>query len=97
MQPTESPALKRQSSGYPLKYNGRVPKRIRMNETVQSEVFVFTRSKEDAELIAIRGREYDAWVNSHGAVAAICDNGKLLGVKPLEFEVVEWHETELIS
>jgi hypothetical protein len=31
-------------------------------------------------------------VNSHGAVAGWCDNGEKLGVKPGEFDVVEWHE-----
>jgi hypothetical protein len=27
----------------------------------------------------------------HGAVAAICRNGEKLGIKPAEFDVVEWH------
>ena len=37
---------------------------------------------------------YDCWVNIHGAVAGWCDNGEKLGVKPGEFDVVEWHETK---
>lgn len=34
---------------------------------------------------------YECWANSHGAVAGICANGFKLGVKPDEFEVVEWY------
>jgi hypothetical protein len=37
---------------------------------------------------------YACWVSIHGAVAGWCDNGERLGVKPGEFDVVEWHETK---
>jgi hypothetical protein len=40
--------------------------------------------------IAVKGEEYDAWVNRNGAVSAILPNGELLGLKPDEFEVTEW-------
>lgn len=42
--------------------------------------------------VALNADIYEAWTNSHGAVCAICANGELLGLKPHEFEVVEWHE-----
>ena len=31
-------------------------------------------------------------VNSHGAISARLSNGKNLGLKPYEFEIIEWHE-----
>lgn len=36
-------------------------------------------------------------VNSHGAVSVILPNEQRLGVKPYEFEVIEWHSPRTIS
>lgn len=43
-------------------------------------------------LLCIQGNEYYVWVNSYGAVSAILPNGEQLGLKPDEFEVIEWHQ-----
>jgi hypothetical protein len=43
-------------------------------------------------LVAVRGEEYEAWTNSHGAVCAVFSDGERLGVKPYEFEVIEWQD-----
>ncbi len=80
-----SPALLSRSELYPAAWRGRVPKRIRMMKTVRSDFPCISR------LIAPKGGEYNAWVNSHGAVAAVLPIGEMLGVRPYEFEVIEWH------
>jgi hypothetical protein len=87
----DSPALKSQSDGYPASWYGKVPKRVKMAKTVTSDLPFGPRHR--AEI----GKEYDCWVNSHGAVAAILisgDRSDLLGVKLYEFEVIEWHDKE---
>jgi hypothetical protein len=83
----DSPALKSQSENYPASWRGKVPSRICMENTVRSEI-PFDR------LCAIEGQEYDAYVNSHGALCAIFDDGEMLGLKPHEFTVVAWHEVQ---
>ena len=80
-------ALTFQSKHYPPAWHGKVPKRIRMATTIRPDFGL-----GPAGTIAVRGEEYEAWTNSHGAVCAICENGYRLGVKPYEFEVIEWHE-----
>lgn len=47
-------------------------------------------SVRSSEMLA-RLEEYECWTNSHGAVSGICANGRQLGVKPDEFEVVAWY------
>ena len=44
---------------------------------------------------AVAGEIYEAWTNSHGAVSAILPDGHL-GVKPDEFEIVEWSSPEAV-
>jgi hypothetical protein len=80
-----SPALESKSEHYPAEYLGRVPKRVRMLRTVRSE-WPFSAHRG-----AYKGDEYDADVNRHGAVSVYVEDGGLLGVKPGEFEVIEWH------
>lgn len=80
-----SPALTYQSDSYPASWHGKVPKRIKMAKTITSD-FPFP-----PVLRALKDDVCDCWVNSHGAVAAILCDGQRLGVKPYEFEVIEWH------
>lgn len=81
------PAMKWISDDYPARFNRRVPKVIRMLKTVESDVLWV---KEYNGLVAEIQMLYPAWTNSYGAVAAVLDDGRKLGVKPDEFEVVEW-------
>lgn len=74
------------SSAYPARFEGKVPLKIRMNKTVNSS-FVFLEKK----LKAFYSQEYYCHVNSFGAVSAILEDGEKLGVKPDEFQVIEWH------
>jgi hypothetical protein len=60
-----------------------------MVKTVRSDVLL--RVCAGGSLVAFRHHDYDAWVNQHGAVAAILSGGEL-GLKPDEFEVIEWHD-----
>lgn len=86
----ESPALTSQSKYYPASWYGKVPKRVRMAVSVRPD-FPFLLDKDKKNMIAQKGMEYDAYVNSNGAVAAILPEG-LLGLKPYEFEIIEWHK-----
>jgi hypothetical protein len=85
----DCPALHARLKGYP--FGDRIPSKIKMRRTVISDFPMFLRPGE-AALLAIGSETYDAWTNSYGAVAAVMPNGKTLGVKPDEFEVVEWFD-----
>lgn len=90
--PFDSPALAFRARGYP--FGDRVPYRVRMLKNVMSEFPGRVLHLGDACLVARKGEEYPAWVNSYGAVAAIVnlgDHTESLGVKPGEFEVIAWH------
>lgn len=78
--------------GYP--FGNKVPKRIRMKQTVTSDIIPGTSISvtDDNPLVAVYSQTFEAWTNSYGAVAAHMPNGKKLGVKPGEFSVVEWHD-----
>ncbi len=82
----DCPALHEQSEHYPARFKGRVPQRIFMLRTIYPEC-----PGAKPGTVARRDGEYDAWTNKHGAVCAVCDNGEHLGVKPDEFDVIEWH------
>lgn len=86
----DSPALTGQSDSYPASWHGKVPSRVLMDTTVRSDL-PWLDSKR---LCAVIGQEYDAWVNRHGALCAIFDDGEMLGLKPYEFTVVAWHEAQ---
>lgn len=74
---------------YPHYWEGKVPLKIRMKGTVTSDLPFFF--PDSADLLCIQGNEYYCWVNSYGALSAILPNGQQLGLKPGEFEVVEFH------
>ena len=86
----DSPALAGQSDSYPASWHGKVPSRVCMDTTVRSDL-PWLDSKRHCAVI---GQEYDAWVNRHGALCAIFDDGEMLGLKPYEFTVVAWHEAQ---
>lgn len=90
--PFDSPALTYRSAHYPRNgFEGaenRVPLRVRTTRPVHSDFGgIF-----GPPLLCFEGAEYDVWVNSHGAVAAILPDG-LLGLKPGEFTVVAYHDS----
>lgn len=88
----ESPALKTQSKHYPARFKGRVPMRIKMLMNVRPDPWCGAIGQSGGPGTILRYDEtYECWTNSHGAVAGICANGFKLGVKPDEFEVVEWY------
>lgn len=96
----QSPALKMRSNepepfSYPNKWNDRVPLKVKMKETVTSDMVMFF--PHDSEMIAIGGNEYYCWVNSYGALSAILPHGERLGLKPDEFEVIEFHPETTIN
>lgn len=88
----DCPALHTRGKGYP--FGDRVPRRIRMRKTVAGDpmpILGFALANGRAPQVAVNGMELDAWTNSWGAVCAVFPDGEKLGVKPDEFEVIEWH------
>lgn len=90
-----SPALVHRSRdegkfAYPAYFNDKVPLKVRMNTVVEPDMPGIFPYKEGT--FCLYGHEYYVWVNSYGAVSAILENGEQLGLKPGEFEVIEWHE-----
>lgn len=91
MTKTDSPALTERSEYYPRGWGERVPKLVRVTRRVYSDVPKFYWKPPS---VLLRGSIVECWVNKHGAVSGRCTNGQLLGLKPDEFEVVEWHEDD---
>jgi len=90
----QSPALKEQHqsndrAAYPANFRGRVPLKVKMAKDVRPDMPILTG------MIAKKDCEYYVWVNKHGAVTAILEDGERLGLLPHEFDVVAWHSTEL--
>jgi hypothetical protein len=90
-----SPALEMISNktgkfAYPERWQRKVPLKVKMNYTVVPDL-PFLMPTADGT-ICIGGNEYYVWVNSYGAVSAILPNGERLGLKPDEFEVIEFHQ-----
>ena len=87
--PNDSPALLTRTKNYPEWLKG-VPKAVRMLTTVRPDSLIFEVEPRARPIVALAGKTYPCWVNSHGAVAVIL-GPDMLGVKPDEFEPVEWH------
>lgn len=87
--PRDSSALTRSAGGgYPAEFQGRVPWRVRLTRTVRP------LPMHGRSIAGYEGEEFDVWVSRHGVVALILGDGKLLGVKPGQFEVIEWHKRQ---
>jgi hypothetical protein len=61
-----------------------VPAKVRLARPVCGDG-PFRTTKADAG-------EYSCETNQWGAVSVMASNGKMLGVKPAEFEVIEWRD-----
>lgn len=93
--PADSPALSYQSNTYPPAWQHRVPKRVKMLVNLRPDIVVEGVFPRSTRIYAHEGHKYDVWVNVHGAVVIICDDGEMIGAKSDEFEVIEWHVYEL--
>lgn len=90
----QSPALKRLDNSFPARFFGRVPKTVRMTQTVKPDVIPGLGPVPGySGLAAAEGSEFPVWTNSFGAVSIIFPDGRRLGVKPDEFEVTEFFPT----
>lgn len=85
----DSPALRVRRNSYPARYAGRVPRVVRTNRIIRSDV----PADSDRACVARPQNVYLAWTNSYGAVSAITPTGNL-GLKPHEFEIIEWVDPE---
>lgn len=83
----DSPALKHRSPHWPWPVALGVPRLVRALRDVRSEL------PFPPFLVVKTGRTYEVWVNSHGALSALLPDGEL-GLKPGEFQVVEWHHLD---
>lgn len=88
----ESPALHlisnmQGSFSYPKQWHNQVPLKVKMNQNVGPDMPFLFSSKERC----IKDNEYYCHVNSYGALSAILPDGERLGLKPGEFEVIEYH------
>ncbi|VVP79033.1 DUF4406 domain-containing protein [Pseudomonas fluorescens] len=94
--PTENridcPALHKRSNSYP--FGDRVPCTVRMVKNVTADPMpgIGLAYIKGSVPLAKQYNIYQAWTNSHGAVAAVMPDGCHLGLRPDEFEVYTWHE-----
>ncbi len=95
MMAMESPALFGVSAHWPKKWD-LVPKRVLMLRTAVPDHLLAMVNPELRGLAAVKGQDYPVWVNRHGAVSAVLPGDHRLGLYPTEFEVVEFHNTQLI-
>ena len=84
-----STALNEQSKHYPASWFGKVPLKIRMAKTVTPDLPIMLSVKQQW---AQKSIEYYVYCNPHGALSVIFPDGKKLGIKPFEYEIIEWHE-----
>ena len=68
-----------------------VPSRILVTQTVSSDIPGMGWS------MRVTPGEHECESNKWGAVSVRASNGKLLGIKPSEFEVIEWVENPHIE
>ncbi len=87
-----SPALRIRKLGYPARFEGRVPRLVRTRQVIRSDI----PSLAPPACVARPENVYLAWTNSYGAVAAVLSDGKL-GLKPDEFDVIEWADLSKAS
>jgi len=92
----ESPALCGVSAHWPEKWD-RVPKRVLMLSTAVPDHLLAMVNPKLRGLAAVKGQDYPAWVNIHGAVSAVLPGDHRLGLYPAEFEVVEFHAAPLVG
>lgn len=69
-----------------------VPARVRLKCSVSSDFPLF--SAEGQGYVALAG-DHDCQSNQWGAISVRAANGKMLGVKPAEFEVLKWRAAKL--
>lgn len=88
----DCPALHKRSNSYP--FGDRVPRTVRMVKSVTADPMpgIGLAYIKDGVPLATQNKIYDAWTNSHGAVAAVMPDGRHLGLRPGEFEVYTWHD-----
>jgi hypothetical protein len=89
---TKSPALTTQSKHYPRGWEGNVPLMVHMLTTVRPDFICLLAKPSDHDMICTKGERYFVDVNMHGAISAIMQDGRKLGLKPDEFTIVAWHE-----
>jgi hypothetical protein len=83
-------ALETPNNSLPPEWNGRIPQTVRLRETVRPDFIGPITNRECARMVAYSGSVWPCRCNPHGAVAIVFPSGELLGVKPGEFDVIDW-------
>jgi len=86
----DSPANLYQSQVYPAEWEQKVPAEIRIVTTVKA----YCNEAPLHSLMLATNMVVPCWVNSHGIVYAITDDGRKMQLRPGEFEVTLWVEQE---
>ncbi|EJZ58512.1 hypothetical protein I1A_002840 [Pseudomonas fluorescens R124] len=88
----DCPALHTRSKGFP--FGDRVPCTVLMVKNVTADPMpgIGYAYIKGSMPMAKQDSVYEAWTNSHGAVAAVLPDGRHLGLRPGEFEVYTWHD-----
>jgi hypothetical protein len=86
-------AMRNKSQLYPKAWEGKVPKTVRIKKTVYSDIPLFLPG---GDFVCEKDRFYQVISNRHGAVSAWVGPGDndFLGLKPNEFEIVEFWEKQ---
>lgn len=71
-------------------WGNKTPTRIKMLKDVRSDLPFMLGVSE----VAFKDKEYNVEANPYGAVSIVFESGEKLGVKPDEFEVVEFKESK---
>lgn len=86
--PFGSPALSVRSPAYPQRWEGKVPLRVVMVEKACCLRMWVGKIKQPT---ALQGTIFDVWVDWNGSVLALFESGEVMGLRPHEYRVVEWH------
>jgi hypothetical protein len=86
----DSPANLYQSKVYPIEWERKVPAEVRIATTVKA----YCNESPLHSLLLANNLIVPCWVNSHGVVYAITDDGRKMQLMPGEYEVTMWVEQE---
>ncbi len=86
--PNQSPAIGYRSRIYPVRFNGRVPRSVKVVRAIRSPYI----PGDSSPTIVPKGVICDCWVNSKGDVIALLKTAREIDLHPDDFEVITYHE-----
>ena len=86
---TKIPAFTYKSTLYPASFKGKVPKTIRLLESIWLSPVLRLSQVKNA---LIKNNEYEVITNSHGMVFIETDTKTLVHIKPHKYIITSWYE-----